>query len=154
MRTEASSNAVNLTLNVNMLYTSCNRCTVKCDVCGEHNDVRAAAHFHLLHGVCHRCVPAVVLTHIFMERFERGNMSDPTVSEDLWSVELRDLTIAAVVLPTDLTARDFRHAGLLYHKIPEWIQKLFSSKTIDKRTLEPILTQTTPHINLCNCTMK
>lgn len=33
-------------------------------------------------------------------------------------------------------ARDFRYAGLLYHKIPEWIQKLFSSKTIDKRTLE------------------
>lgn len=49
------------------------------------------------------------------------------------------MTIAAVALPTDLTARDFRHAGLLYHKIPEWIQKLFSS--IDKRTLDPTLTQ-------------
>lgn len=43
------------------------------------------------------------------------------------------------MLPTDLTARGFRHAGLLYHKIPEWIQKLFSSKTIDKRTLDPQL---------------
>lgn len=92
LRAEASSNAVNLTLNVNMLYMSCNRCAVKCDVRGEHNDVRAAAHFHLLHGVCHRCVPAVLLTHIFMERFERGNMSDPAVSEHLWSVELRDFT--------------------------------------------------------------
>lgn len=92
MRAEASSNAVNLTLNVNMLYTSCNRCAVTCDVCGEHNDVRAAAHFHLLHGVCHRRVPAVVWTHVFMERFEGGNMSEPAVSEDLWSVALRDFT--------------------------------------------------------------
>lgn len=34
-------------------------------------------------------------------------------------------TIAALVWPTVLTARDFRRTGLLYPKVPAWIQKLF-----------------------------
>ena len=72
----------NLTLHVNLLSMSCNRCTAKCDVCGERHDVRDAAYFHLLHGVCHCCVLAVVLTHLLMEQFECDNMNDPIMSHD------------------------------------------------------------------------
>lgn len=88
---------------------SCNRCTVKCDVCGEHNDVRAAAYFHLLRGVCRCCVPAVVLTHVFMERSECDNINDPAMSEDT--------SVGA--------ARLCGFAGLLYHRIPKLILDFF-----------------------------
>lgn len=61
---------------------SCNRCTAKCDVCGQHHDVRGVAYFHPLHGVCHCCLPAVVLTRVFMEQFKCDNMNDPAMSHD------------------------------------------------------------------------